>query len=151
MLPPLAGSVRIGSSVRLGVMTQEQELLEPDKNAVETIQLAAGLAETEVRNYLHHFLFKDDEPLTPTRDLSYGQRSRLALALLVAQGNTFLLLDEPINHLDIPSRANFEEALAQFQGTTLAVVHDRYFIERFATDIWWVENGHIDQVFLRQP
>jgi ATPase subunit of ABC transporter with duplicated ATPase domains len=62
---------------------------------------------------------------------------------LVAQGCNFLLLDEPINHLDIPSRARFEQALAAFEGTTLAVVHDRYFIERFATEIWEVTDDAI--------
>jgi ATPase subunit of ABC transporter with duplicated ATPase domains len=72
--------------------------------------------------------------LAPSAALSYGERARLELALLVAQGCNFLLLDEPINHLDIPARSRFEEALAQFEGTTLAVVHDRYFIDRFATE-----------------
>jgi ATPase subunit of ABC transporter with duplicated ATPase domains len=61
----------------------------------------------------------------------------------VAQGYTFLLLDEPINHLDIPSRTRFEQALARYTGTVLAVVHDRYFIEQFATAICVVENGRI--------
>ena len=63
----------------------------------------------------------------------------MQLALLVSRGCTFLLLDEPLNHLDIPSRARFEQALEKFEGTVLAVVHDRYFIERFASDIWLVE------------
>ncbi|MCK7506412.1 MAG: hypothetical protein MZV70_21730 [Desulfobacterales bacterium] len=56
----------------------------------------------------------------------------------------FSLLDEPINHLDIPSRARFEEALANFKGTILAVVHDRYFLERFASDVWNVRDGKIE-------
>jgi ATP-binding cassette subfamily F protein 3 len=77
--------------------------------------------------------------------LSYGERSRLELALLVAQGCTFLLLDEPINHLDIPSRARFEQALAKYTGTILAVVHDRFFIMQFATDTWAVQDGRINQ------
>jgi ATP-binding cassette, subfamily F, member 3 len=76
--------------------------------------------------------------------LSFGERARLQLGLLVAQGCTFLLLDEPINHLDIPSRARFEEALANFKGTILAVVHDRYFIERFASDVWTVQAGKVE-------
>ena len=75
--------------------------------------------------------------------LSGGQRSRIALARLTLQGANFLLLDEPTNHLDIPSRTNFEAALVQFQGTVLAVVHDRYFIERFASEVWVVANGTI--------
>jgi ATP-binding cassette subfamily F protein 3 len=56
-------------------------------------------------------------------------------------------LDEPINHLDIPSRTQFEQALNQFEGAVLAVVHDRYFIQRFANEIWWVENGTIRRVW----
>ncbi|HNK64688.1 MAG TPA: ABC transporter, partial [Anaerolineales bacterium] len=92
---------------------------------------------------LHYFLFKGDAALRPAGDLSFGERSRLQLALLVAQGCTFLILDEPINHLDIPSRERFEEALENFNGTILAVAHDRSFIERFATDVWLAKDGKI--------
>ena len=73
--------------------------------------------------------------------LSYGERARLVLARLVATGCNFLMLDEPINHLDIPSRAKFEQAMLAFEGTVLAVVHDRYFIRRFATCIWAIHDG----------
>ena len=99
--------------------------------------------QTEARHFLHFYLFSGDEPLRLTGSLSYGERSRLELALLVAQGCTFLLLDEPINHLDIPARAQFEQALCKFNGTVLAVIHDRYFIEQFATEKWVVEAGRI--------
>jgi ATP-binding cassette subfamily F protein 3 len=143
-LSPLSGDVKLGSTVRLGYMAQEQELLNLDWNALQTIQSFAPFNETEARNFLHYFLFKGDDALRSTRELSYGERARLQLAVLVAQGCTLLLLDEPINHLDIPSRARFEEALANFKGTILAVVHDRYFIERFASDIWTVENGNVE-------
>jgi ATP-binding cassette, subfamily F, member 3 len=61
----------------------------------------------------------------------------------VVQGCNLLLLDEPINHLDIPSRARFEQALTNFQGTVLAVVHDRFFIEGFANQIWEIGNSQI--------
>ncbi len=144
-LDPLAGSLKLGVTVRLGYMAQEQELLNPDFSALQTVQSAASFNETEARNFLHYFLFKGDDALRPTGALSYGERARLQLGLLVAQGCTFLLLDEPINHLDIPSRARFEEALGNFKGTILAVVHDRYFIERFATDIWNVNEGGIEK------
>ena len=142
-LPPLAGSVRLGANVKPGYMSQEQEFLDPEHSALQTIQSVAAFNETEARNFLHYFLFEDDDPLRPTRELSFGERARLQLGLLVAQGCTFLLLDEPINHLDIPSRARFEEALANFKGTILAVVHDRYFLERFASDVWNVKDGKI--------
>lgn len=142
-LAPLAGTLKLGSTVKLGYMTQEQELLDSTLSALKTIQSVTSFNETEARNFLHYFLFEDDDPLRPTGELSYGERARLQLGMLVAQGCTFLLLDEPINHLDIPSRARFEEALANFKGTILAVVHDRYFIEQFASDVWTVKDGKI--------
>ena len=142
-LEPLSGSIRLGASARLGYMTQEQEHLDLRKSALETIQTAGLFDQTEARHFLHFFLFSGDDPLRPAASLSYGERARLELALLVAQGCTFLLLDEPINHLDIPARARFEQALSQYTGTVLAVVHDRYFIDQFATDVWRVKEGKI--------
>ena len=144
-LNPLAGSLRLGVTVKLGYMTQEQELLNPHLSALQSIQSVASFNETEARNFLHYFLFKGDSALRPASELSFGERARLQLGLLVAQGCTFLLLDEPINHLDIPSRARFEEALANFKGTILAVVHDRYFIERFSSEAWNVKDGQIEK------
>ncbi len=142
-LPPLQGQIRLGSTVKLGYMSQEQETLDPQKNAVETIQAVATFNQTETRSFLHYYLFRGDDPLRPIGQLSYGERSRLMLARLVAQGCNFLLLDEPINHLDIPSREKFEQALMGFDGTILAVVHDRYFIKRFANELWVVEASNI--------
>ena len=145
-LEPLAGNLKLGATVKLGYMTQEQELLDPSLSAMRSAQNVADFNETEARNFLHYFLFKGDHALRATAELSFGERARLQLALLVAQGCTFLLLDEPINHLDIPSRARFEEALSNFKGTILAVVHDRYFIERFASDVWNVRDGKIEKL-----
>lgn len=142
-LRPLAGSLKLGMTVKLGYMSQEQEFLSPNLNALQSVQNIASFNETEARNFLHYFLFKGDNALRPTSELSFGERARLQLGLLVAQGCTFLLLDEPINHLDILSRARFEEALGNFKGTILAIVHDRYFIERFANEVWNVKDGKI--------
>jgi len=139
----LAGTFQFGGATKLGYMAQEQELLEPTLSAVQTIHRVSSIGETETRNFLHYFLFKGDTALRPAGELSYGERARLQLALLVAQGCTFLILDEPINHLDISSRERFEEALENFNGTILAVVHDRSFIEHFATDIWRARDGKI--------
>ncbi len=146
ILEPVSGSVQLGASVKLGYMAQEQELLDPHKSPLEIIQEAGAYNPTWARTFLHAFLFSGDAPLRPCGEMSYGERARLELALLIARGCTFLLLDEPINHLDIPSRARFEQALKNYEGTVLAVVHDRFFIEQFATDIWAVENGRIRQV-----
>ncbi|HEY42641.1 MAG TPA: ABC-F family ATP-binding cassette domain-containing protein [Anaerolineae bacterium] len=139
-LDPFTGRVRLGPSVQLGYMAQEQELLDPDRNALALIREAAPMSETEARAFLHAYLFSGDDPLRPVSSLSYGERARLMLALLVAGGSNFLLLDEPINHLDIPSRSRFEAALSRYDGTVIAVVHDRYFIQGYATELWVVED-----------
>lgn len=145
-IPPLSGSFRLGGATKLGYMAQEQELLNPNFSALQAIQSVTSFNETDTRNFLHYFLFKGDIALRPTRELSFGERARLQLATLVAQGCTFLILDEPINHLDIPSRERFEEALENFNGTILAVVHDRSFIERFASHVWYANEQKIKVV-----
>jgi len=147
VLPPLSGQVRLGVNVRLGYLRQEQEDLDPTLNALETIQRLAGFPETEARQFLSLYLFTQDDVFTPVGKLSYGERARLSLGALVVSGCNFLLLDEPINHLDIPSRARFEQALTTFEGTALAVVHDRYFIDGFATTLWQVENNGIRVIY----
>ncbi|GMQ77595.1 MAG: ABC-F family ATP-binding cassette domain-containing protein [Anaerolineae bacterium] len=141
-LAPLAGWVERGPSVELGYMTQEQTGLDPAMSPLQTIQHAFD-NETSARTFLSYFLFTGIEPLKPSSQLSYGQRARMALAQMVLAGCNVLLLDEPINHLDIPARSRFEEALSSFEGTVLAVLHDRYFIDRFATEIWLVEKQGI--------
>ena len=142
----ISGKVQISSSVQLGYLTQDQAGLVLEQSAVETIQNYFS-NETEARSFLAYYLFIGDESLKPVALLSYGQRTRLLLAKLVAEGCNCLLLDEPINHLDIPSRTQFEQALSQFEGAVLAVVHDRYFIRQIADEIWWVENGSIRRVW----
>jgi ATP-binding cassette subfamily F protein 3 len=147
-LVPTAGQVHVGAGTKIGYLAQEQEVLDPDSNPYETIQQAAvAMNQTEVRTFLHSFLFRGDEVFVRVGNLSFGERARLMLALLIAQGCNFLLLDEPINHLDIPSRERFEEALLQFPGTILAVVHDRTFIERVATGIWELRDERINIVY----
>ena len=146
MIPPLAGRVRLGAGVKVGFMAQEQETLDPYKNSLEIVQAEITADETDARRFLHYFLFSGDDVFVPVGSLSYGERARLLLALLVARGYNFLLLDEPVNHLDIPSRSRFEQALTAFQGTVLAVVHDRYFIERIATEVWGVREGSICKI-----
>ena len=141
-LSPLDGRVYAGPSVSLGFMTQEQSGLDLTLTPLQTVQHAFH-NETKARTFLGYFLFSGDEPLKPNSQLSYGQRARLALAKMIVAGRNVLLLDEPINHLDIPAREQFEQALSGFAGTVLAVLHDRYFIERFASEIWWVEDRGI--------
>ncbi len=153
-LQPLAGRVRLGANVKVGYFAQEQETLPSESTPFAVLRAAAPLSETDARSFLHYFLFSGDEVFTPVGALSYGERARLALACLVASGCNFLILDEPVNHLDIPSRERFEQALRSFEGTVLAVVHDRYFIWRFATRIWAIDGqglrSHLDLEELRR-
>ncbi len=143
-IAPLAGSLKLGANVKLGYMAQEQENLAPNADALTLVRRSAPLSETDARTFLHKFLFSGDDVFTPVHKLSFGERARLTLACLVAQGCNFLLLDEPINHLDIPSRSRFEQALASFEGAILAVVHDRYFIDGYASEIWEVKDQKIE-------
>ena len=140
-LEPLSGSVVLGANIRPGYMTQAQESLADNLSVLETIQHTASMSETDVRSFLHYFLFTGDDVFLQVENLSLGERARLQLASLIIQGCDFLLLDEPINHLDIPSRTQFEQALSVFNGTVLAVVHDRYFIQRFASEIWILDDS----------
>jgi ATP-binding cassette subfamily F protein 3 len=90
------------------------------------------MAETEARSFLHLFLFAGDAVFRLVGACSFGERSRLQLALLVLSGCNLLLLDEPLNHLDIQAREQFEEALEAFEGAVLFVSHDRAFVAAYA-------------------
>lgn len=146
-LPAISGNCRLGAGVVLGYMAQEQDELDPALNALETLLRTASFSETDARTFLHRFLFSGDDVFVPVHSLSYGERARLSLACLAAKGCNFLLLDEPINHLDIPSRGRFEQAMTNFEGTVLAVVHDRYFIAGIATEIWQVWDRRLQRLW----
>jgi ATP-binding cassette subfamily F protein 3 len=139
------GRVRLGTNVQPGYYTQEQEGWNDAATPFEEIRSVAPLSETQARSFLHYFLFAGDDVFVPVGKLSYGERARLALAKLVLGGCNFLLLDEPINHLDIPSREGFERALSAFEGTVLIVVHDRFFISRYASALWSIQDGTVNR------
>ncbi len=142
-LAPTEGNARIGANVRIGYMPQEQETLDANATPLALIRALAPLDETQARHFLHFFLFEGDAVFTRVGALSYGERARLLLARLVVSGANCLLLDEPINHLDIPSHARFMSALDAFPGTILIATHDRAFIDQFATGIWSPVEGTI--------
>ena len=143
LVAPDVGEVRVGSNVSTGYMPQDQAGLDWSATPLEMVRRAVEVSETEARSMLHLYLFEGDEALLPAGRLSYGQRTRLLLAKLVLEGANLLVLDEPVNHLDIPSRERFEQALDAFPGSVLMAVHDRDLIERFATAIWSIEDGRI--------
>jgi len=135
------GSYRWGNSVVHGYMPQKQESLDPKLSVIEQIQAVKAMSLTETYHFLHYFLLDEEHAVLPTSALSYGQRARLLLARLVAQGANFLVLDEPVNHLDIPSREQFEKALQAFNGGILLVAHDRAFIARTCNTLWELKDG----------
>jgi ATP-binding cassette subfamily F protein 3 len=98
---------------------------------------------SDARHYLARYLFREDEVFQPVGTLSGGERGRLALAILALEGANFLLLDEPTNHLDIPAQEMLQEVLERFDGTILLVSHDRYLVDRLASQIWYLEDGRL--------
>lgn len=142
-LVPQQGSIRLGPSVRLGIIAQQHETLDMALTVLETVRRARPISETEARNFLHFFLFSGDSVFRPVGVCSLGERSRLQLALLVLQGCNLLLLDEPLNHLDIDGREHFAAALDAFEGTIIAVAHDRAFLRGFAERVIEVRNGGV--------
>lgn len=131
-----SGSTEYGYNVIPGYY--DQELMELDeKNTIidEVWNSNENLTQTEIRNTLASFLFKGDEVTKQISTLSGGEKSRVALVKLMLSGANFLMLDEPTNHLDVNSREILEEALRDFDGTILAVSHDRYFISKLGTRI----------------
>jgi ATP-binding cassette subfamily F protein 3 len=142
-LAPQTGAIRIGSNVRLGVLAQEHETLDLRRTVLETALHERPMSETEARSFLHFFLFGGDSVFRRVGECSLGERSRLQLALLVLRGCNLLLLDEPLNHLDIEGREHFERALEEFEGTVIAVAHDRAFLHSFAERVIEVRNGTV--------
>lgn len=142
-LPAWSGSTRWGNSVVLGYMPQKHENLDLALTPIEHIQTVRGMNLSETYHFLHYFLLDEDHAALPCSNLSFGQRARLLLARLVAQGANFLVLDEPVNHLDIPSRERFEKALEAFSGGVLLVAHDRAFIARTCNTLWKLRGGSI--------
>jgi ATP-binding cassette subfamily F protein 3 len=142
-MPPQTGTVRLGVNVRLGVMAQEQETLDLQRTVLQTALQERAMSETEARHFLHFFLFGGDSVFRPVAACSLGERSRLQLALLVLRGCNCLLLDEPLNHLDIEGREHFEAALDAFEGTVITVSHDRAFLRSFAERVVEVHAGQV--------
>jgi ATP-binding cassette subfamily F protein 3 len=140
---PQTGTVRLGVNARLGVMAQEQETLDLQRTVLQTVLQERAMSETEARNFLHFFLFGGDSVFRTVGACSLGERSRLQLALLVLRGCNLLLLDEPLNHLDIEGREHFEAALDAFEGTVLAVSHDRAFLRSFAERVVEVRDERV--------
>ena len=155
-LPALTGEVRLGAKVKAGYFAQAHEKLVVSNTLVDEIIAVKPMLISEARDWLGRFLFSGDDVFRPVSSLSGGERGRVALAKLALQGANLLLLDEPINHLDIDSQEVLQAVLAQFNGTILLVSHDRYLIDALATQIWEMTPGKLEvtyggyQEFLRK-
>jgi len=143
---PDNGTIRLGAGVDIGYYDQHQAGLHDNKTVLDEVwDDFRRLDQTEVRGALGLFLFTGDEVLMPISTLSGGEKGRVALTKLMLRKDNLLLLDEPTNHLDMDSREVLEDALADFPGTILAISHDRYFINRFATKVCVLETDGVKE------
>jgi ATP-binding cassette subfamily F protein 3 len=143
---PDCGTIRFGAGVDIGYYDQHQAHLHENKTVLDEVwDDFHRLDQTEVRGALGLFLFTGDDVLMPISTLSGGEKGRVALTKLMLKKDNVLLLDEPTNHLDMDSREVLEDALENFPGTILAISHDRYFINRFATKVCVLEAGGVKE------
>ncbi len=141
---PDRGWVKYGPTVRTAYLPQIIHFDQPGRNLVDTMLYAKrGMSTQTARDRLGSFNFRGEDVFKPVSVLSGGEQSRLRLCMLMDEEINLLVLDEPTNHLDIDSREWIEEAVEAYEGTLLFVSHDRYFINRFATRIWELEDGVI--------
>ena len=140
---PLAGEARLGASLKIGYFAQAHDELNPARTVIDELLAQRDMPISEARNYLAQYLFRQDDVFKRIDSLSGGERAKLALAILSLHGANFLLLDEPTNHLDIPAQEGLQEVLENFAGTILLVTHDRYLVDRLATQIWDLRAGHL--------
>ena len=136
------GTVSVGTGVEIGYYDQMQSNLSENKDVFTEIYDAyPKMLESEVRNALAAFLFRGDDVFKTISDLSGGERARVLLCKLMLSGANFLILDEPTNHLDIESCEALESALSDYEGTLLVVSHDRYFINKLAEKIYYLDGS----------
>ena len=140
---PDGGKVRMGPTVKVGYLPQYVHFDHPERSLVDTLIYAQDCTAQSARNRLAAFKFRGEDVFKPVSALSGGEQSRLRLCMLMDEKINLLVLDEPTNHLDIQSREWIEEAVEEYEGNLLFVSHDRYFIDRFASRIWLLENGQI--------
>ena len=140
---PDSGSVRLGPSVKAAYLPQVIHFDHPERSILDTMLYELDITPQSARNRLAAYQFTGEDVFKKVSVLSGGELSRLRLCMLMDESINLLILDEPTNHLDIDSREWLEEAVEAFDGTLLFVSHDRYFINRFATRVWELENGTV--------
>ncbi len=143
--PIQGGEVKLGHNVTVGYFAQHQmEALSPDSTVMQELD-AVATVETYpmIRGILGAFLFSGDDVDKPVGVLSGGEKARVALAKLLLDPVTLMLMDEPTSHLDLESRASLEDAMRRYSGTMVVVSHDRYFINEVCTHVLEVAKGEV--------
>lgn len=137
-LNPDMGEVKLGSNLKIGYLSQKLFQDRKDETVIDVFRDEIKVTEGEARHLLSRFLFYGHSVFRRVSQLSGGERMRLRLAQLMHQDINLLVLDEPTNHLDIESREVLEEALEGYNGTIIAVSHDRYFLNKLFNKIYWI-------------
>ncbi len=142
---PSEGTVTWGYNTHISYFSQQHAELQESTNSVleELANSAPAEMQTQLRNVLGAFLFKGDDVMKPVKVLSGGEKSRLALAKLLVHPCNVMMMDEPLNHLDISTVETLENTLHKFPGTLIFVSHDRLFAERLAQQVWELQAGHM--------
>jgi ATP-binding cassette subfamily F protein 3 len=144
----ISGKIIWGAKTDIGYYSQNLEDLEPRNEIIQELRRVAPMADNgELRSFLGRFLFSGEDVFKLVKDLSGGEKGRLALAKLIYSNKNVLILDEPTNHLDIPSREALEDALDAYQGTIVTVSHDRFFLDKIATQIFSFETDGSIEVY----
>ena len=140
---PDEGKIRMGPTVKICYLPQIIHFDHPERSLLDTMLYELDCTAQTARNRLASFKFRGEDVFKPVSALSGGEQSRLRLCMLMDEKINLLILDEPTNHLDIQSREWIEEAVEEYEGNLLFVSHDRYFIDRFATRVWVLEDGQV--------
>ena len=138
-----AGRIKFGPTVKWAYLPQIIHFAHPERTLLDTMLYEKNCTVQTARDRLGAYLFEGEDVFKTVGSLSGGEQSRLRLCMLMDEKINLLVLDEPTNHLDIDSREWLEDALEDYEGTLIFVSHDRYFVNKFATRIWELENGQI--------
>ncbi|MST04301.1 MAG: ABC-F family ATP-binding cassette domain-containing protein [Candidatus Pacebacteria bacterium] len=146
-LKAVSGEINIGGSVKLVNMSQEHELLPPDKSPVQFLSQMAGIGESNAYNLLTKFDFPEEQAKNKISTMSPGERARLILIYFAAKKANVLVLDEPTNHMDAEAVSALKEFLKTYTGSLILISHDRYFIEQVKIDYFYrIENGKFEKI-----
>ena len=137
------GKIKFGPTVKTAYLPQIIHFDHPERTLYDTMLYEKNCTPQVARDRLGAFLFQGEDVFKTVSTLSGGEQSRLRLCMLMDEKINLLILDEPTNHLDIASREWIESAVEDYEGTLLFVSHDRYFVDRFATRVWVLEDGTI--------